>query len=318
MRVAWVLLHLSACGALRLSSTDDPSFEVGPTWIKHRSLSQAAAPSGARLGGCQSGLAVCIVGQLARLETKSKLANLFQFEAQQKTYERVHAFVVAQTGPWFNVSAKNAQAKDDNDTCRQEFHTPSEVEEVLSPYYQAGMYLKPGYHKEVTLNMENWHKYGTDKGEEKRKPRMKSHLAQWSNFAQCAGLIKEHEQATGCQYTAVMKIRDNGIVTKPMSTSVENKDIVKDSIKVTPFADDKAAVAVWEEYIDVWLNVEFRTEIAKFSATLSSTSSTFLSIGLLSTLSSLVTSAGRTNALSPPVPASLGHRRVGLVPKLLP
>lgn len=237
MRVAWVLLHLSACGALRLSSTDDPSFEVGPTWIKHRSLSQAAAPAGARLGGCQSGLAVCIVGQLARLETKSKLANLFQFEAQQNTYERVHAFVVAQTGPWFNVSAKNAQAKDDNDTCRQEFHSPSEVEEVLSPYYQAGMYLKPGYHKEVTLNMENWHKYGTDKGEEKRKPRMKSHLAQWSNFAQCAGLIKEHEQATGCQYTAVMKIRDNGIVTKPMSTSVENKVIVKDCFSWGGFND---------------------------------------------------------------------------------
>jgi len=162
------------------------------------------------------------------LETKSKLTNLFQFAAQQKAYDRVHAFVVLQTGPWFNVSTKIAQTKNDNDTCHQEFHSPSEVEAVLSPFYQAGMYLKPGYHKDVTVNMENWQKYGSEKNESKRQPQLRGHLAQWTHFSQCAGLIKEHEKSTGCQHTAVMKIRDNGIVTKPMSTSVENKVIVKD------------------------------------------------------------------------------------------
>jgi len=233
MRAACILMHLSACSALRLSGTEDPNTEVGQAWIKHRSPSgqhvdgstgrEALAP-----GGCPSSLAVCIVGQLARLETKSKLTNLFQFVAQQKTYERVHAFVVAQTGSVFNVSARTAQTKDDDDTCHQEFRSPSDVEAVLSPFYQAGMYLKPGYHKELNVSMENWHNYGPDKGGNKTKQLLRGHLAQWTHFSQCAGLIKEHEKSTGCQHTAVMKIRDNGIVTKPMSTSVENNVIVKD------------------------------------------------------------------------------------------
>jgi len=231
MRAACLLLHLSACGALRLSSTDDPGFEVGPAWIKHRPQpadASAGREAAAPPGGCPRSLAVCIVGQLARLETKSKLTNLFQFVTQQKTYDRVHAFVVAQTGSVFNVSARTAQAKNDNDTCHQDFHSPSEVEAVLSPFYQAGMYLKPGYHKDVTVNLEHWHKYGSSKGEDKRKPFLRGHLAQWTHFSQCAGLIKEQEKSSGCKYSAVVKIRDNGIVTKPMSTPVENGVVVKD------------------------------------------------------------------------------------------
>lgn len=207
------------------SSELDPSLEVGPGWVKHRSLRGLSgnATKNSAPRECQRNLAVCIVGQLSRLETTSKITNLFQFGARQKTYADVHAFVVLEAGADFYVNENSIQSSDV--TCRQDFHSPSDVEALFSPFYKAGLYLKPSYGG-VTVNLKNWHSYG-DKPALNTTKVLEVGFRQWGHLSKCADLMEEQEKTTRCKYTAVMKIRDNGVVTKPMDIAVGDNVVTK-------------------------------------------------------------------------------------------
>jgi len=246
MRAACTLLHVLSVASLRLHTPDDasellqqpaklpvngddknklskldPRIEVGPTWIRHRSF-QTVNP--AAKVACQSNFAVCIVGQLSRLETRSKMTNLFTFASNMSTYANIHAFVVVDTDTDFYVNPAYFNPK--VSTCRQNLHNISDVEAIFGPYYRASSYLRAS-HPETTVNLKNWKKYATEKDFVDRSKRIESHFRQWTHVSECARLIKESENSLGCKYKGAMKIRDNGIVTKPMDPAVGGKLVVK-------------------------------------------------------------------------------------------
>jgi len=246
MRAAYTLLHVFSVAALRLRTPDDasellqqsaklpvngdansklskvdPSIEVGPTWIRHRSFHTSYPEA---KSACQTNFAVCIVGQLSRLETESKMTNLFSFASRMSSYANIHAFVVVDIDSDFYV---NAATNPTNSTCRQNLHNFSDVKATFSPYYRASSYLRAS-HQKITIKFQNWGKYATDKTLKKRSARIASHFRQWTHMSECARLIKESENSLGCEYKGFMKIRDNGIVTKPMDPDVGDKLVVKE------------------------------------------------------------------------------------------
>eukprot|EP00747_Dinoflagellata_sp_TGD_P168759 gnl/TRDRNA2_/TRDRNA2_195911_c0_seq1.p1 gnl/TRDRNA2_/TRDRNA2_195911_c0~~gnl/TRDRNA2_/TRDRNA2_195911_c0_seq1.p1 ORF type:complete len:356 (+),score=15.14 gnl/TRDRNA2_/TRDRNA2_195911_c0_seq1:65-1132(+) len=179
---------------------------------------------------CPNNLAVCIVGQLSRLESTSKMANLFRSKVMRKAYSGVHAFVVmavnssAYINGQFNAS-ESIGCRENLNTHNTSFANDSSrtVKKLFRPFYKRGLYLSSPLHN-ITPNATNWpyNKPFLDK-----EKRLRDHLDQWFHLSQCAALIKQEEQVSGCQYRAIVKIRDNGIVTKPMRITVRNEVVVK-------------------------------------------------------------------------------------------
>lgn len=196
----------------------DPDVEVSQNWVRHRphlSWSQ-------RNTQCRPTVAVCIVGQLSRLETKSKMDNLF---SSMSSNTSLHAFVVADADSDFYVNRGSIEPNK-NSACWQNFATPSDVQAMFTPFYQAGSYLTAS-RSAITPVLKNWGKYGSDKPKLNTTERIMSHFRQWVHLSECATLIKKHEEMTGCKYVGFMKLRDNGIVTKPMKVDVRDKLVVK-------------------------------------------------------------------------------------------
>jgi len=199
----------------------EASIEVGQGFLKHHaaasyqnSVSQTTKTdeSHASHNTCQNDmLAVCIMGQLSRLEVRSKIANLLQPEALRRT--TVDVFMVLETDADFYVNQGTIQSS--GDVCHTDFKSVTDVEDAFSPFYKTGLYVNPG---KFEVNMSNWKDYGQDKShyDDKIRKRMVSHFSQWNHLSQCAQLIKEQELIRGCQYEGAVKMRDNTIVAMPM------------------------------------------------------------------------------------------------------
>mmetsp|Transcript_85592 Transcript_85592/g.223371 ORF Transcript_85592/g.223371 Transcript_85592/m.223371 type:complete len:367 (+) Transcript_85592:114-1214(+) len=210
----WGMPHTSEDGSNTTYNTD-PDVEVGPVWIRHR---QQQSPTDRQL--CEGAVAVCIVGQLSRLETKSKMDNLFNFMAS--VHKPMHVFVVADVDSNFYVNPGLGDP-----TCGQDFPAPADVAATFSPFYQAGSYLKSSSGEVVPILPRWGTTYGSDKPKLNRTKRIMAHFRQWTHVSECAKLIKEHEAFHGCKYDGFMKLRDNGIVTKPMRVVVREQLVVK-------------------------------------------------------------------------------------------
>jgi len=207
--------HVSEDGMKALSKLD-PDVEVSPNWVRHRPYL-----SWKQRTQCRPTVAVCIVGQLSRLETKSKMDNLF---SSMSSNSSLHAFVVADADSDFYVNPGDAMPNE-NSACRQKFATPSDVQAMFAPFYQAGSYLNASRSAIIPV-LKNWRAYASEKPMNRTR-RIMSHFRQWVHLSECATLIKKHEEMTGCKYLGFMKLRDNGIVTKPMKVHVRDKLVVK-------------------------------------------------------------------------------------------
>eukprot|EP00747_Dinoflagellata_sp_TGD_P148655 gnl/TRDRNA2_/TRDRNA2_176941_c0_seq20.p1 gnl/TRDRNA2_/TRDRNA2_176941_c0~~gnl/TRDRNA2_/TRDRNA2_176941_c0_seq20.p1 ORF type:complete len:403 (+),score=40.77 gnl/TRDRNA2_/TRDRNA2_176941_c0_seq20:91-1299(+) len=168
-------------------------------------------------------LAVCVTGQLSRLETESKLKNFLMQESQ--TVADVDLFVVMEVNsdifvnPGSDPAAHSKRPRREIEACYTDFRNASEVQERFKPFYRSGLYMT---HVDWKVNWENWGVYLTDKSKiHNRSLRMQSHLNQWFKWSQCSDLIQKAEQEDvsrgGKPYDFVIRIRDNGIVVMPWS-----------------------------------------------------------------------------------------------------
>jgi len=155
--------------------------------------------------------AVCIVGQLSRLESATKMANVLRAFAREKRAGIPDAFVVMETKSHAYINKGSIASH--SDTCQDDFHSPEEVEDLFRPFYKGGLYAP---HKKYTPNPKYWGRYGFDKNIP-RAERLSAHFAQWTHIAACSELVKQHEHITGCKYQAVLKLRDNSIAVKPFN-----------------------------------------------------------------------------------------------------
>eukprot|EP00747_Dinoflagellata_sp_TGD_P148660 gnl/TRDRNA2_/TRDRNA2_176941_c0_seq25.p1 gnl/TRDRNA2_/TRDRNA2_176941_c0~~gnl/TRDRNA2_/TRDRNA2_176941_c0_seq25.p1 ORF type:complete len:393 (+),score=46.03 gnl/TRDRNA2_/TRDRNA2_176941_c0_seq25:84-1262(+) len=163
-------------------------------------------------------LAVCVTGQLSRLETESKLKNFLMQESQ--TVADVDLFVVMEVHSdlFANKKSDPAIRPAGQAACHRDFRKPSQVQKRFEPFYRSGLYMTHVNWNHV--KWQNWGIYLTDNKNDK-EPRMQSHLNQWFKWSQCSDLIQKAEQEDvsrgGKPYDFVIRIRDNGIVVMPWS-----------------------------------------------------------------------------------------------------
>mmetsp|Transcript_38906 Transcript_38906/g.97734 ORF Transcript_38906/g.97734 Transcript_38906/m.97734 type:complete len:502 (-) Transcript_38906:214-1719(-) len=149
--------------------------------------------------------AVCVVGQVGRLELKSKMANLLQ---PNRHIAAVDFFLVLQAGKprYVNLAPSNecTVAPDSlEDAARQMsahgaiVHT---VERTAGPVPQVNTSIWPGYQVSKTIPTEQ---------------RMRNHLDQMRSWSDCANAIERAERENGAQYHVVMRLRDNALILRP-------------------------------------------------------------------------------------------------------
>ena len=164
--------------------------------------------------GESAGLAVCVTGQLARLELRSKVQNLLAVHGP----ERVGLFVVLEKGDPVYVNAKTHQVRGG---CDVEATTQEVVEnEALRPYLRGARFPE---HRIYPVNMSEWPHYRPDLGghglrsERERLFHLQSHHAQFEHGQECARMMLEEEERTGKRFEAMVRVRDNGVVSAHFS-----------------------------------------------------------------------------------------------------
>lgn len=179
--------------------------------------------------GKRGNVAVCITGEVARLEIDSKVKNLFKALSEQQY--SVHAFVVMETGDGHYVNEETAGKT----VVRL---TSAEIQTQLKPFYQMGSF-RP--HVNYTAHISRWREtYLSDRQQstEEREKRLSSHMSQHANLKSCVDLIENRETQLGIRYDVIIKLRDNTLVTMPYTLrlghvlhenkSMRNAVLVKD------------------------------------------------------------------------------------------
>ena len=183
-----------------------PSPQPSPASMRSPQPSPAFAP---QKDGESAGLAVCVTGQLARLELRSKVQNLLAVHGP----ERAGLFVVLEKGDPVYVNAKTHQTRGG---CDVEATTQEVVEnEALQPYLRGARFPE---HKIYPVNMSEWPQYRPDLRAERDKLfHLQSHHAQFEHGQECARMMLEEEERTGKRFEAMVRVRDNGVVSAHFS-----------------------------------------------------------------------------------------------------
>ena len=180
-----------------------------PSPASMRSPQPSPDPFAPQKDGESAGLAVCVTGQLARLELRSKVQNLLAVHGP----ERVGLFVVLEKGDPVYVNAKTHQTRGG---CDVEATTQEVVEnEALQPYLRGARFPE---HKIYPVNMSEWPHYRPDLRAEREKLfHLQSHHAQFEHGQECARMMLEEEERTGKRFEAMVRVRDNGVVSAHFS-----------------------------------------------------------------------------------------------------
>ena len=171
---------------------------------------RASVPSGRRLATTASDgdtarisptrLAVCITGQLGRLELDSKLQHLLA--PLHAAGVNVSVFLALEIGA---VHFSNPKPSSQGPGCGFE-PTPESILHRLEPYL-AGSWIGP--RADSAANISLFPRYRL--GEANRQERLLNHVAQFEHSRRCAALVLKHERHVGLQFDALLKIRDNSL-----------------------------------------------------------------------------------------------------------
>mmetsp|Transcript_130575 Transcript_130575/g.240168 ORF Transcript_130575/g.240168 Transcript_130575/m.240168 type:complete len:749 (-) Transcript_130575:96-2342(-) len=178
--------------------------------------------------GKRGNVAVCITGQVARLEIESKVKNVLIALSEQQYF--VHVFVALETGEGQYVNEETAGVEVEL--------TKAEVEAGFQPFYQTGLFHP---HVNYTAHISRWTtNYLSDKRQsmEERQERLASHMSQHANLKACVDLIEKRESQIGIRYDVVLKLRDNTLVPMPYTLTLA-QDIVDEKTAGNPVLVDR-------------------------------------------------------------------------------
>lgn len=155
-------------------------------------------------------VAVCITGQLGRLEHTSKVENLLKTLTSE-----VHVFV-AVTGGEAHYSYYGYHVGGSIRYNESNFHT--EMKAKFGSFYHGGcLKARTDWTTKPHL-LDHWKVYRTDdKTETARKKRLTNHFNQFQRASDCFGVMSNAEHAMQTNYTTVIKLRDDSVVLKPMT-----------------------------------------------------------------------------------------------------
>ena len=199
------------------------------------------------------GLAVCVTGQLGRMELRSKVANLLDVLGPSA----VGLFLSVEKGEvaYVNPGSRPKDAGCDDDLL------PDDVIAAFGPYLRG--YAFPD-HKTFPIDVAAYPGYRPDVCLERRVHHLMSHHAQHRHDKRCYWLMAKEEARTGGRYDAVLRLRDNSVITSPfdplklINTSSTTKVAVKacmswqgvnDKLIVVPRALAKPVFALPIDYM---------------------------------------------------------------------
>jgi hypothetical protein len=157
-------------------------------------------------------LAVCITGQLSRLELDSKLRHLLR--PLTAAGANLSVFLALEAGAPARFS--NPKRTSQGPGCAFEPTIPS-ILKRLGPYLR-GHRFGPRPPLERQLNASAFAvlfpRYRL--AEDNRHERLLNHLAQFEHSRRCAGLVQQHERSSNEAFDALLKIRDNSLVVRDL------------------------------------------------------------------------------------------------------
>ena len=148
------------------------------------------------------GLAVCVTGQLGRMELRSKVANLLEVLGPSSA----NLFLSVERG---EVMYVNPGTKPKNGGCDDDL-LPDDVIAAFGPYLRG--YAFPN-HTTFSIDLAAYPGYRPDVCLERRAHHLMSHHAQHRHDKRCYWLMRKEETRTGGRYDAVLRLRDNSVVT---------------------------------------------------------------------------------------------------------
>ena len=174
----------------------------------------ATAPSGG--GGLR--IAICISGQLSRLEINSKVENVLKpTAASSPPPAALDVFLALEVGKtlYSNLDFGAILAQQHNQ-CGAKAVSQQMATEQFSPWLAAAHFSN---HTTRHIELLNWGRYRRDRPRVERQTRLQHHLSQFAHMRTCAQLMSEREVATRAHYDVVLKMRDNTVAVSPFVIS---------------------------------------------------------------------------------------------------
>jgi hypothetical protein len=162
-------------------------------------------------GGGQR-VAVCITGQLSRLEIHSKVENVLKPTAATRP-AALDVFLALEVGKtlYSNLDFGAILAQQHSE-CGGASVTEQAAREKLAPWLVGARFSN---HTTRSIDLSQWRRYRKDRPQTERMTRLQHHLSQFAHMRTCAQLIQAHEVRNGWHYDVVLKMRDNTLAVSP-------------------------------------------------------------------------------------------------------
>ncbi|CAK0884417.1 unnamed protein product [Prorocentrum cordatum] len=158
------------------------------------------------------GAALCIVGQLSRLEIESKSRNIIEPLSKFTKVDVFLSLEIGGDGHFFNAATSDVEV-----TCRGSELDADGVRAAFAPYFRDGVFEN---HSGVNVNLKRWpHLYKDlhSMSEDSRRSTISNNFGQMRHLNDCADLIKKSEESSGGKlYDIVVKVRDDTIALRPV------------------------------------------------------------------------------------------------------
>ena len=157
-------------------------------------------------------LAVCITGQLSRLEIRSKVLGVFEPAERAGVFTR--AFVVVQDNrePIYTSDITYALKHTSH---KSRIEVQQDYRARLAPWLAKFDVREQNFDAIPAVNLSVLPFYRSEKDTARRKFLLKAHISQFSMVRNCAQLIVAYEQVHSIQFDTILKLRDNTVVLKP-------------------------------------------------------------------------------------------------------
>jgi len=159
------------------------------------------------------GVALCIVGQISRLEIESKILNIIEPLSKLTKVDVFLSLELGGDGHFFNAATSDVEVT----------HCPGSdldvdgVKAAFAPYFRDGAFEN---HSNVTVNLKRWPNLYKDlhnMSEDTRRSTIANNFGQMKHLNDCAELTKKSEEASGGKlYDIIVKVRDDTIALRPV------------------------------------------------------------------------------------------------------